>query len=71
MAFDTLTYANKLKSVGFTEEQAETQAEALKDIVEERIVSEIERSLKQLEARLIVKISAVIAAATTILLLWK
>jgi len=31
IAFDTLAYAKKLKASGFTEEQAEVQAEAMAD----------------------------------------
>ncbi len=33
LAFDTLSYAKKLKSVGFTEQQAEVQAEAVVEII--------------------------------------
>ncbi|ODS30277.1 MAG: hypothetical protein SCARUB_04620 [Candidatus Scalindua rubra] len=35
ITFDTLAYAKKLKSVGFTEEQAEAQAEAQKEMLSE------------------------------------
>jgi hypothetical protein len=35
--FDTLQYAKKLKEAGFTEQQAEAQAEALKEIEASRI----------------------------------
>ncbi len=31
--FDTIAYAKKLKSVGFTEQQAEVQAEAVVEII--------------------------------------
>lgn len=37
LAFDTLAYAKKLKQAGFTEQQAEAQAEILAEIVEERL----------------------------------
>ena len=33
MTFDTLSYAKKLKSAGFTDLQAEVQAEAMKDLL--------------------------------------
>ena len=33
ITFDTLSYAKKLKSAGFTEEQAEIQAQTLKEIL--------------------------------------
>ena len=48
--FDTLAYAKKLKSAGFTEEQAEIQAEALSEIIEERLATK--HDLKELEIRL-------------------
>ncbi len=39
VAFDTLAYAKKMKAVGFTEQQAEAQAEALAEIVENRLAT--------------------------------
>ena len=33
MTFDTLSYARRLKASGFTEQQAETLAEATRDVV--------------------------------------
>ena len=50
-AFDTLAYAKKLKAVGVPDEVAEVQAEALAEIVEERLTTK--RDLKELEERLI------------------
>ncbi len=38
-AFDTLTYARKLEEAGFTPQQAEVQAHALADIVDERLAT--------------------------------
>jgi hypothetical protein len=38
--FDTLAYAKKLKAAGFTEDQAEIQAQALVEIIEERLYLE-------------------------------
>ena len=35
--FDTLEFAAKLKAGGFTEQQAETQARAMADIVEKQL----------------------------------
>ena len=39
MTFDTLAYAKKLKVAGVPDEQAEVQAEALKDIVNTELVT--------------------------------
>ena len=37
--FDTLVYAKKLKSVGFTEAQAETLAESQAQLIESRLAT--------------------------------
>ncbi len=50
ITFDTLAYAKKLKAAGFTEQQAEVQAEALKDIIGERLATK--QDLTELEMRL-------------------
>ena len=48
--FNTLAYAKKLKAAGFTDEQAEIQAEALSEIIEERPAAK--QDIKELELRL-------------------
>ncbi|MBU1932114.1 CCDC90 family protein [Patescibacteria group bacterium] len=48
--FNTLAYAKKLKAAGFTEEQAEVQAEAFAEIIEEKLATK--RDLKEMELRL-------------------
>jgi hypothetical protein len=50
--FNTLAYAKKLQSVGFTEQQAEVQAEAIAEIIDsnlatKRDVAEIKRDIEQ------------------------
>ena len=57
VAFNTLAYAKKMKAVGFTEQQAEAQAEALAEIVENRLATKqdiegLKRDIKELEIRL-------------------
>jgi len=48
IAFDTLAYAKKLISAGVPEKQAEVQAEALSEIVDERLASKADiRDLKR------------------------
>ena len=71
ISFDTLAYAKKLTSAGFTMEQAEVQAEALKDIIEERLatkqdIKELEQKMKEMEMRMIIKLGAMIAASIAI-----
>ena len=50
-AFDTLTYAKKLRESGFTERQAEAQAEALRAVVEANLAtkSDIELVRREIE----------------------
>ncbi len=47
LAFDTLQYAKRLKQAGFTDEQAEIQAEALSELIDERLATKLD--LKELE----------------------
>jgi len=50
LVFDTHSYVKKLKAVGFSEEQAEVQAEVLSTLIEEQLATK--RDLKELEERL-------------------
>ncbi len=53
IAFDTLYYANKLKQASMAAKLAEVQAEALAEIVQEKIVTKehFDASLKDIDAR--------------------
>ncbi|MBF0542775.1 MAG: DUF1640 domain-containing protein [Nitrospirae bacterium] len=64
ITFDTHTYVKKLKAVGFTEEQAEVQANALAELSDERLVTReyLDMRLSLLESRLNFKFIIVIAA---------
>jgi hypothetical protein len=66
MTFNSLTYARKLKEVGFTDSQAEVQAEALASIVESELATQrdlketeaaLKRDIKEVEARLEAKLA--------------
>ena len=55
--FDTLTYSKKLKEAGFSERQAEAQAEALRAVVEENLATKrdielVRGDVKEVESRL-------------------
>ena len=50
LVFDTHAYVKRLTSVGFTEEQAEVQAEVLTGLIEEQLATK--RDLKELEEHL-------------------
>ena len=61
IVFDTLEYSKKLKAAGFTEQQAEIQAEALADMFENQIATK--RDLRELEYRLLIRLGAMLAVA--------
>ena len=65
VVFDTLAYAKKMKAVGFTEEQAEVQAEAISDLINDHLSTK--QDLKELELRLAVKVGAMLIALAMIL----
>jgi hypothetical protein len=73
--FDTLAYAKKLKAAGFTEDQAEIQAQALAEIIEERLATKqdlkelelrLKQDLKELELRLTLRLGAMLVAGIAI-----
>jgi hypothetical protein len=64
ISFDTLAYAKKLMAVGFTSQQAEVQAEALAEIIDERLATK--QDLKEMEMHTIIKVGAMIAASIVI-----
>ena len=61
IVFDTLEYAKKLKAAGFTDTQAEIQAEALADMFENQIATK--RDLRDLEYRLLLRLGGMITVA--------
>ena len=63
--FDTLAYANKLKAVGFTTEQAEVQAESLAEIIKSELATK--RDLKELELTLTIRVGGMLTVAVGIL----
>ena len=76
IAFDTLAYANKLKQAGVPDRQAEVQAEAMAELVEERLatkrdLSELEERLanrmNELGCRLTVRLGSMLVVAVSIL----
>ena len=47
-SFDTLQYAKRLQAVGFTDKQAEVQAEAVKDLIDDKLATKAD--IAQLQA---------------------
>ena len=56
--FDTLAYAKKLKSAGMPEQQADIQAEALFELVDEKLATK--KDLELLKKDLIIKLGGMI-----------
>ncbi len=59
-SFDTLTYAKKLQEAGFTPQQAEAQAGALRDVVDQNLATKhdieaLRRDMKEMEERLLLR----------------
>lgn len=75
IAFDTLAYANKLKSAGVPEKQAEIQAEALAQVIDDTLATKqdlqafeerLANRLIALEQRLTIRVGAMLAASIVI-----
>ena len=54
--FDTLSYVKRLEAVGVPREQAEVQAETMRDIVDEKLatktdITELKRDIKEIDAK--------------------
>lgn len=72
ITFDTLLYAKKLKNAGFTEQQAEVQAESLKQVIDNTLVTKhdiegIYSKLDKVELTLTIRFGAMLVAAIGIL----
>lgn len=75
VTFDTLSYFEKLKAAGFTEEQAKAQANALREVIEERLATKgdlvqmelrLTNEIQKLELRMTLKLGAMLAASVAI-----
>ena len=82
ITFDSLGYFEKLKNAGFTEEQAKVQANAMREIIEERLatkadlvqleerltneIRKMESEMQKLELRMTLKLGAMLAASVAI-----
>jgi|APSaa5957512622_1039677.scaffolds.fasta_scaffold105488_1 hypothetical protein len=71
VTFDTLKYAQRMKAVGFTDEQASEQAKAIAEIIDEKLATKydielLRKDMKELELRLTVRLGAMMCAAVVI-----
>ena len=67
--FDSLGYAKRLEAAGFTRQQAETQADAMRELADEKLVTRehLDMRLRELEYRLTIRLGAMLAGAVGIL----
>jgi hypothetical protein len=61
VAFDTLAYSRRLRGAGFSQEQAEAQAEALAAVVTDTVATK--HDLRELEYRLTIRLGAMLTLA--------
>ena len=63
MAFDTLSYARRLKALGFSDEQAETLADATRELATDQMVTQsfFESELDKLSMRLTIRMGTIAA----------
>ncbi len=62
--FNTMIYAKKLESVGLPREQAEAHVQIIADIIEGDVATK--QDIKELEYRLIIKLSAILGTLITL-----
>ncbi|MEK6622678.1 MAG: DUF1640 domain-containing protein [Planctomycetota bacterium] len=76
ITFDTLAFAKKLKEAGVPDAQAEVHAEAIAELIDERIATKqdlkeleitLRRDVKELELRLTIRLGAMMAASIAII----
>ena len=69
ITFDTHAYIKRLKAVGVSEEQAEVQAQAISELVNDRLVTkqDLEHALKELEYRLVIRLGGMMVVAIGII----
>ncbi|MBQ4567623.1 MAG: DUF1640 domain-containing protein [Desulfovibrio sp.] len=65
LVFNTLEYAKRLESAGFTRQQAEAQANIITEVVDEKMATKSD--LRELEYRLTIRFGTMLAAAVAVL----
>ncbi|MDP2392218.1 MAG: DUF1640 domain-containing protein [Methylococcaceae bacterium] len=68
VTFDTHEFIKRLKSVGFTEEQAEVFASEHRRVIDDHLVPQdhLDTRLRELEYRLIIKLGGMMMAAIAV-----
>jgi DNA-binding transcriptional MerR regulator len=68
IVFDSHTFIKRLRSTGFTEEQAETIVDASRDALSHLVTKEdLDSRLTELEQRLTIRLGAIVAVAVGVI----
>jgi len=72
IAFDTLAYAKKPESAGFTTEQAQVQTEGMANLINDNLATkqdiiDLKRDLKELEMRITVRLGGIIVTGIVVI----
>ena len=70
--FDTLGHFDKLKAAGFSEQQARVQADALRELIDDKLatkqdIKDLRTEMKELEYRLTIRLGTMLAAGVALL----
>ena len=65
LIFNTLQYANRLKKAGVCEEQANVQAEAIADLVDNRMATK--KDLEQIKNNLLIKLGGMMVTGVALI----
>jgi len=65
ITLDTHAYIKKMEAVGVPEKQAEVQAQAISELVNDRLVTkeDLEHALKELEYRVVIRLGGMMVVA--------
>lgn len=71
MIFDTLQYTKKLTAAGVSQIQAEVQAEAIKELIDDKLVTknDLKIALRELELRMTIKLGGIVITGITLLVI--
>lgn len=71
MIFDTLQYTKKLTAVGVPQSQAEAQAEAIKELIDDKLVTkqDLKTALRELELRMTIKLGGIVIGGISLLVI--
>ena len=69
VTIDTLAISKRLRSSGYSQEQAEAQASVLAEIIDEKLVTKdyLRRELQELDYRLTIKLGGMLVVAISII----